>query len=154
MTSELVPTRTSALDIALDPVKSDLLVVSVPEHLQGNTADCYAVALQSAQWGMNPFPVAQKSHLIHGKLGYESQLVNAVLMANAPIQGRLKDEYFGPWDNLIGKYRMESAGKGQFAKATYTAQDEMGCGIPVCQSYLYCSRRNGLRYSYLRRFYW
>lgn len=41
----------------------------VPQHLQGNTADCFAICLQALQWGMNPFPVAQKTHLVKGVLG-------------------------------------------------------------------------------------
>ncbi|MBS0855949.1 recombinase RecT, partial [Tatumella sp. JGM16] len=30
---------------------------TVPKHLSGNTADCLAIALQAAQWGMNPYAV-------------------------------------------------------------------------------------------------
>ncbi|MCP6059724.1 recombinase RecT, partial [Klebsiella pneumoniae] len=51
--------------------------VTVPAHLAGKPADCMAVAMQAAQWGMNPFAVAQKTHVINGALGYEAQLVNA-----------------------------------------------------------------------------
>ncbi len=39
-------------------------VSTVPKHLSGNKADCLAVALQAAQWGMNPYAVAQKTHLV------------------------------------------------------------------------------------------
>ena len=29
-------------------------VVTVPEHLRGNPADCMAIIMQAMQWGMNP----------------------------------------------------------------------------------------------------
>ena len=35
-------------------------VQTLPKHLAGKPADCMAVAMQAAQWGMNPFAVAQK----------------------------------------------------------------------------------------------
>ncbi|ENZ6729446.1 recombinase RecT, partial [Escherichia coli] len=51
--------------------------VTVPDHLRGNPADCMAIIMQAMQWGMNPYAVAQKTHLVNGVLGYEAQLVNA-----------------------------------------------------------------------------
>jgi hypothetical protein len=38
--------------------------------------------MQAAQWGMNPFAVAQKTHVVNGTLGYEAQLVNAVVSSS------------------------------------------------------------------------
>lgn len=69
--------------------------VTVPDHLTGNQADCYAVVLQAVQWRMNPFVVAQKTHIVSGKLGYEAQLVNAVIQASGMIEGRFHYEYQG-----------------------------------------------------------
>nr|WP_308736935.1 recombinase RecT [Salmonella enterica] len=53
--------------------------VTVPAHLAGKPADCMAIVMQAMQWGMNPYAVAQKTHLVNGVLGYEAQLVNAVI---------------------------------------------------------------------------
>lgn len=39
---------------------------TVPKHLQGNQADCIAVAMQTAQWQMNPFPMARTTHIQNG----------------------------------------------------------------------------------------
>lgn len=61
--------------------------ITVPKHFHGNVADCLAVAMQAAQWGMNPFAVAQKTHVVNGTLGYEAQLVNAVLQSTGAIRG-------------------------------------------------------------------
>lgn len=71
---------------------------TVPKHLQGNSADCMAVTMQAFQWGMNPFAVAQKTHLVNGTLGYEAQLVNAVIVSSGAIIGKFKFEYIGKWD--------------------------------------------------------
>lgn len=69
--------------------------VSVPNHLRGNSGDCLAIVMQATQWGMNPFAVAQKTHLVNGALGYEAQLVNAVIQASGAIVGRFHYEYRG-----------------------------------------------------------
>lgn len=58
-----------------------------------------AVTMQAAQWGMNPFAVAQKTHVVNGTLGYEAQLVNAVISSSRAIKGRFKYEYGGDWLN-------------------------------------------------------
>ncbi len=76
---------------------------AVPKHLQGNTGDCLAIIMQSAQWQMDPFAVAQKTHSINGTLGYEAQLVNAVIINRAPITGRLNFEWYGDWNKINGK---------------------------------------------------
>lgn len=78
-------------------------VITVPKHLQGNSGDCLAVTMQAMQWGMNPFAVAQKTHLVNGNLGYEAQLVNAVIIARAPIIGRPNFEWYGDWSKVDGK---------------------------------------------------
>ncbi|HQV24057.1 MAG TPA: recombinase RecT, partial [Agitococcus sp.] len=77
--------------------------ITIPKHLQGNTGDCFAIVMQAMQWGMNPFAVAQKTHLVNGVLGYEAQLVNAVINSRAPITTRLNYEWFGDWSNVNGK---------------------------------------------------
>jgi hypothetical protein len=73
---------------------------TVPAHLSGKPADCLAIALQAAQWGMNPYAVAQKTHLVNGTLGYEAQLVNAVITSSTAVQGRFKYEYGGDWEKF------------------------------------------------------
>ena len=69
--------------------------VTVPKHLAGKPADCLAVIMQAAQFQLNPFAVAQKTHIVNGQLGYESQLVNAVVQSSGAIKGRFHYEYRG-----------------------------------------------------------
>lgn len=74
--------------------------VTVPVHLQKSQGDCFAIVMQAAQWGMNPFSVAQKTHLVNGSLGYEAQLVNAVIQSSGAISGRFHYEYSGEGNDL------------------------------------------------------
>ncbi|ECR4399110.1 recombinase RecT [Salmonella enterica subsp. enterica] len=107
-------------------------VATVPAHLQGNAADCMAVAMQAAQWKMSPFAVAQKTHLINGVLGYESQLVNAVVTRSGALSSRFMYEWFGPWDRVIGKFSIRKNDKGKEYRApAWSLADEEGCGIIV-----------------------
>ncbi|NIG17478.1 recombinase RecT [Pantoea sp. Al-1710] len=105
---------------------------TVPAHLAGSPADCMAVALQAAQWGMNPYAVAQKTHLINGVLGYEAQLVNAVITSMAPTKDRLHYDWFGPWEKVIGKFIEKTSQKGnKYIAPNWSMADEQGCGVRV-----------------------
>lgn len=104
---------------------------TVPRHLQGNAGDCMAVVMQAAQWRMNPFAVAQKTHLVNGVLGYEAQLVNAVINTMAPTTERLQYEWFGSWEKVIGKFVEKSGKNGSYKAPNWTLADEEGLGIRV-----------------------
>ncbi|WP_312980157.1 RecT family recombinase [Atlantibacter sp.] len=104
---------------------------TVPRHLQGNPADCMAVAMQAAQWQMNPFAVAQKTHLINGVLGYEAQLVNAVISRSGVLATRFEYEWYGPWENVIGKFNIKKGEKGEYRVPGWTMADETGIGIII-----------------------
>ena len=137
--TELATQRSSALS---DPEKLSALTqfaaqmaesrVSIPQHLVGKPADCLAVAMQAAEWGMNPFSVAQKTHLINGTLGYEAQLVNAVITSMAPTTGRLNFEWFGPWEKIVGKFKTLTGKSGKpYQAPAWSQADEAGCGVRV-----------------------
>jgi len=76
---------------------------TIPQHLAGKPADCLAVTMQAAQWGMNPFAVAQKTHVVNGTLGYEAQLVNAVVSSSSLLATRLNYRWDGDWSKVNGK---------------------------------------------------
>lgn len=69
--------------------------LSIPKELKGNIGDCLAIVTQAMIWSLNPFAVAQKAHVINGKLGYEAQLVNAVVMQSGAIVGSFHYEHQG-----------------------------------------------------------
>lgn len=97
--------------------------ITIPKHLQGNAGDCFAIVMQAMQWGMNPFAVAQKTHLVNGILGYEAQLVNAVINSRAPITTRLNYEWFGDWSKVNGK-TSNSDDVGVIVSATMKGETE------------------------------
>lgn len=112
---------------------------TVPQHLKGSAGDCFAIALQSMQWGMNPFTVAQKTHLINGTLGYEAQLVAAVINSSGIVLDRFHFEWFGPWEKIVGRFKeVESRTKKddngnpkKFIVPAWNQADEQGLGVKV-----------------------
>lgn len=74
--------------------------VTVPKHLQGKPADCLAITLQAMRWRMDPYIVGGKTHLVNGNLGYEAQLVVAVLKNSGAVKGRPHYEYRGEGNAL------------------------------------------------------
>jgi hypothetical protein len=141
MSNQEISTITSAKDIVFNNTAMGQLhevaklmassVCTVPKHLQGNVGDCFAIALQAMQWGMNPFAVAQKTHTVQGTLGYEAQLVNAVITTMAPTKGRLQFEWFGDWSRVIGNFKELEGKNGKYRKLVSTLADEKGCGVKV-----------------------
>jgi hypothetical protein len=108
---------------------------TIPLHLQKKPADCMAVVMQSMQWGMNPFAVAQKTHITQGgALGYEAQLISAVISANAQVKEKAPMyEYIGDWSTVLGKVEERKSEKGgKYYVATYTKADEAGLGV-ICK---------------------
>lgn len=105
---------------------------TVPKHFNGNSADCLAVVMQSMQWKINPFAVAQKTHLVNGVLGYEAQLVNAVITTCAPVLDRLHYEWYGTWEKVIGKFDIKTNSEGkQYRQPGWKLEDEEGLGVKV-----------------------
>lgn len=97
--------------------------MTVPKHLQGNVGDCMAIIMQAAQWQMNPYAVAQKTHMVNNVLGYEAQLVNAVITSRAPVKERLHFEWYGDWSKVNGKDD-KSSNLGVRVSATLRGENE------------------------------
>lgn len=112
---------------------------TVPKHLQGNKGDCLAVCLQATQWRMNPFAVAQKTHIVNGVLGYEAQLVIAVINNSGAITGRIDWEWFGPWEKIVGRFKTvesktrkdDDGNPKKFIVPDWKPEDEIGLGVIV-----------------------
>lgn len=111
---------------------------TVPDHLK-NVGDCFAIVLQSMQWGMNPIAVAQKTFIVSGKLGYEAQLVAAVINNSGLVVDRFHFEWFGEWSRIIGKFKMVESKKKtddhgnpqKFMMPDWNLADEKGLGVRV-----------------------
>ena len=79
---------------------------------------------------MNPFAVAQKTFIVSGVLGYEAQLVNAVISTRGPLVDRINYDWFGPWEKVIGKFDIRKGIKG-VSHSRWRPADEEGIGIRV-----------------------
>jgi hypothetical protein len=110
---------------------------TIPKHLQKNVGDCMAIVMQAVQWQMNPFAVAQKTHTVNGVLGYEGQLVNAVIQSSGVTKGRFGYEFFGPWEKIIGKTKViqmpakDDKKAYEFRVPDYSMIDEAGLGVRI-----------------------
>jgi hypothetical protein len=88
-------------------------VVTVPKHLHGKPADCMAITLQAMRWQMDPFIVASKTHVVNGNLGYEAQLVVAVLKNSGAVKGRPHYEFQGEGPSLQCRAGFIPAGESE-----------------------------------------
>lgn len=112
---------------------------TVPQHFQGKPGDCLAVVMQATTWGMNPFAVAQKTHLINGTLGYEAQLVASVINSSSLLADRFNFEWFGQWEKIVGKFKMvesrtkkdDNGNAKKFMMPDWDLKDENGLGVRV-----------------------
>jgi hypothetical protein len=107
-------------------------VATVPKHLQGRPSDCLAIIMQAARWGMDPFVVGQKTHLVNGALGYEAQLYNALITSSNVVDGRFKYEYGGDWGKIVGmKDTRDESGLFVRVGAVLRNDSEITWGEPV-----------------------
>ena len=113
--------------------------MTLPQPYQKNPANCLAVVMQAAQWRMNPYAVAQKTHFVNGTIGYEAQLVSAVIQQSGAVNGMFKFEWFGPWEKIVGniveresKTKKDDNGYPKKYKVPgWNQADEEGVGIKV-----------------------
>lgn len=94
---------------------------AVPKHLRGNPGACLAIAIQSLEWHMSPFAVANKSYEVNDRIAYESQLIHAVVEARAPLQKRLRKTYSG--EGLKRKCKVIGHFKGETEAVEYDSPE-------------------------------
>jgi len=92
---------------------------AVPPHCRNQVGLCLAVCLQALEWRMSPFAVANKSYAVNDRIAYESQLIHAVIEQRAPIQGRLRHEFFGEGDKR--QCRVWAVDKNEAEPLSYTS---------------------------------
>ena len=87
---------------------------------------------------MNPYAVAQKTHLVNGVLGYEAQLVNAVIASSSAINGRFHYRYGGDWERCTRTQEITREKHGKNGKYSvtervrgWTDEDEIGLFVQV-----------------------
>ena len=112
--------------------------IAIPDHLAGKPADCMAIVMQSMQWGMNPYAVAQKTFFVGGKIGYEAQLISAILSSTGAIRGHFHYEYAGDWSKCTRSKEVtttKTGRNGNYEKTervrAWTDEDEEGLYVRV-----------------------
>lgn len=106
--------------------------VTLPAEYRNNSGDCLAVVMQAMQWKMNPYAVAQKTHFISGKIGYEAQLVHAaILMSGFITKDGFEYEWYGPWEKVVGQFEIRKGDKGEYRVPGWKLADEAGIGIRI-----------------------
>jgi len=151
--AEMPTLATSSAALILDVASMDSIMrladfmakgrTTIPDHFKGSPADCAAVIMQAIQWRMNPYAVAQKTHIVNGTLGYEAQLVNSAIQSSGVTVDRFNYDWFGPWEKIIGKTKVKDVaavgkyGENGYKKAyqyrvpDYQMQDEEGLGVRI-----------------------
>lgn len=108
----------------------------VGKAFRNNPGACLAITMQAMRWKMDPFAVSQKAYVTSSKkdngrnderdpdseaIAYEAQLVNAVILANAPMIGRPRYEYAGSGVNR--RCTVSVLLRGDDEPATYTTPE-------------------------------
>ena len=126
-------------------------IVTVPKHLHGKPADCLAITLQAMRWQMDPFVVSSKTHVVNGNLGYEAQLVVAVLKNSGAVKGRPHYEYRGDGNSLECRAGFIPAGEDAIvwtewlSIATITTKNSPLWKVNPKQQFGYLQARNWAR---------
>src|SRR5574343_716944 len=94
---------------------------AVPPHCRNQVGLCLGLAIQAIEWRMSPFAVASKSYVVNDRIGYESQLVHAVIEQRAPIVERLRHEFSG--EGQKRKCRVWAVARGETEPLSYTSPE-------------------------------
>nr|VUD31434.1 recombinase, RecT family [Raoultella sp. NCTC 9187] len=63
-------------------------------------------------------------------LGYEAQLVNAVINTMAPTKDRIHFEWFGVWENIVGRFVEKTSSQNKkYIAPGWNLKDEAGVGV-------------------------
>lgn len=103
---------------------------TIPNELR-NVGDCLAITMQAMNWGMSPFSLAQKTHFIGGKIGFEAQAVAAAINSSTATKDNFHFDWYGPWEKVIGKFEVRKGDKGEYRVPGWKLADEEGIGIRV-----------------------
>lgn len=105
----------------------------MPKHLIGKPEACFAIMSRAITWNLDPFATAMSTYQTPGgAIGFEGKLVQAILENSGRLDGNVKFELFGPWENVKGKFKLETGKSGgKYPVPTWTVQDAKGCGVIV-----------------------
>lgn len=94
---------------------------ALPKFLRCNVGACLAICIQAVEWRMSPFAVANKAYVVNDRVGYESQLIHAVIEQRAPLVGRLRHTYSG--EGATRTCTVTGMVRGESEKFSYTSPE-------------------------------
>jgi hypothetical protein len=96
--------------------------IAVPMHCRNKPGVCFALAMQALEWGLPIMSVINKSYVPRGgdRIGYESQLLHAVIEKNAPLKNRLRYKIEGTGDER--RCKVWGTFKGETEPHEYTSE--------------------------------
>lgn len=71
---------------------------AIPAKFRGQPSLCFAVAMQSMQWRMDPWAVIRGAYVVNDTVAYESRIFSAAIRSLAPIVDLPDYEYEGEGD--------------------------------------------------------
>lgn len=71
----------------------------IGKAFRGQPGACVAISMQAMRWHMDPFAVSQKAYVTGENVAYEAQLINAVVLSNAPMVRRPQYTFTGSGAN-------------------------------------------------------
>ena len=104
--------------------------LAVPEWLRENEGGCFAVCVDAARWGVNPFGLAKDSFCVNGGVpSYGGKSTYAIIRR---LVGDLEHRYIGDWTKVQGKVAEKVSQKGtKYYTPAWKREDEDGLGIEV-----------------------
>ena len=122
--------------------KAQLMAKSpmLPPVFRGDVYGCYALQQLAFQWEMNPVLLAPGIYkaAADAPLSLEGKIVKTLIDKYAPVRdGFVKDEYFGDWDRILGKFETRTSrtktdkygNPSVYKVPAWKPEDEEGLGI-------------------------
>ncbi len=103
----------------------------VPEHYKGSPEDCMIVFNQAANLGIDPMLFMQKTYVIKGKLGMETQMAIALTNKAKIFKDLLKYEYSGEKTGTTDTRKCKASAitqNGMLCEAECSVQDAKDAG--------------------------
>ena len=94
--------------------------VAVPSHCRNQAGVCFALCLKAREWGFPIMSVLDQSYVVGDRIGYQSQIIHAVVEKNAPIKNRLRFEILGAGDER--RCKVSATFKGEDKPHEYTSE--------------------------------
>ena len=116
---------------------------SLPNAFRGDKAACKTLIMKAGSLNMDPIAIGAHAFIQpNGVIGFESKVYQSMAKASEGIE--FEDEYFGNWNQVIGKFHVATgANGGKYNVADYTRNDEDGLAIKLTGTWP-CGKKKSL----------